>query len=128
MKWNSGTWRSIEEICVDYYDERNTLCRRQLYKRVVEHSQRWCVVLIAFQDWRNTGRVKLGWQEPRWVFMRFEWIGERWREAKRFPMSSSAMRALGLIIERTDLRVQQLVRLLGSDRREAEWIDDVAAE
>lgn len=125
--WNSGTWRSIEEICVDYHDDRGSLCRRQLYKRVVEHSQRWCVVLIAYQDWRNSGRVHLGWQEPRWVLMRFEWVGERWREANRFNLSGSALRALGMLIERTDARVRRLARVLGPERREAEWIDDGGA-
>lgn len=127
--WNSGTWRSIEEICVDYYDEHSgELCRRQLYKRVVEHSPRWCVVLVAYQDWRTTGRVKLGWQEPRWCLFRFEWVGQRWRESVRFNLSGNAMRALGMIVERTDERVRRLARVLGTERREAKWIDDTAAE
>lgn len=123
--WNSGTWRSIEEICIDYHERRSgMICRRQLYKRVVEHSPRWCVLLIAYQDWRRRGRTVLGWQEPRWVLMRFEWIGERWREANRFNLSGDALRALGLLIERTDARVRHLARVLGNtERTEADWID-----
>lgn len=127
MPWNSGTWRTIEEICVDYHDSVGVLCRRQLYKRVVEHSQRWCVVLVAYQDWRSTGRVKLGWQPPRWALMRFQWIGERWREENRFPMSGSALRAFGILAPRVDEQVRLLLRVVGSERREAPWIDDQPA-